>query len=108
MSALEQIALRKIEEAMERGEFDNLAGKGKPLNLAEDPFEPAELRLANKLLRDAGVAPVEVSLRRELARLKDELKLVSDEKERGELRREIRTIALRLNLAIRDVRHQVY
>ncbi len=48
---------KQIREAMERGEFDNLLGKGKPLDLSEDPFTPAEWQLAFKILKDAGVAP---------------------------------------------------
>lgn len=48
---------KQIREAMERGEFRGLAGKGKRLDLEENPFTPADCRLAYKLLQDAGVAP---------------------------------------------------
>lgn len=48
---------KQIREAMERGEFDNLPGRGKPLDLSEDPFTPIEWQLAFKILKDAGVAP---------------------------------------------------
>jgi len=48
---------KKIREAMERGEFDNLRGAGKPQNLDDDPHVPADWRLAFKVLKDAGVAP---------------------------------------------------
>lgn len=42
---------------MERGEFDNLTGAGKPLDLDENPFAPADWRLAFKILKDNQVAP---------------------------------------------------
>lgn len=42
---------------MERGEFDDLPGAGKPLALDDDPHVPADWRLAFKILKDAGVAP---------------------------------------------------
>lgn len=51
------LAERQILEAMERGEFDNLAGRGKPLDLSRPPHTPPEWEMAFKLLRDAGFAP---------------------------------------------------
>jgi DnaJ family protein C protein 28 len=53
----ERIAERKIEEAIEEGLFDNLPGKGQPLNLDDDPMTPPHLRAANKILKNAGVLP---------------------------------------------------
>lgn len=38
------IAERKIREAMAEGAFDNLKGKGHPLDLEENPFEDPSLR----------------------------------------------------------------
>src|ERR1051326_2079874 len=51
------IAERKIVEAMEEGAFDNLQGKGEPLDLRENPFEDASQRMAHRLLRNNGFAP---------------------------------------------------
>lgn len=48
---------KQIREAMERGEFDNLPGAGKPLDLDENPFAPEDWRLAFKILKDNNVAP---------------------------------------------------
>ncbi len=45
---------RQIAEAQERGEFDDLSGKGKPLDLTENPFANPEWRLAYKILQDHG------------------------------------------------------
>jgi hypothetical protein len=94
------IAERKIVEAMERGEFDNLPGKGKPLQLSQDLLEPPERRLANKILKDAGVAPVEVSLRRELTELKRDYARAKSAEDRRVLLREIRLMVLRINLML--------
>lgn len=49
-------AERQIEEAMERGEFDNLAGKGKPLNLSADPLLDPITAIVQRMLRDSGVS----------------------------------------------------
>ncbi len=46
-----------IQQAMQEGAFDNLAGKGKPLNLDENPFLDQEWQLAYHLLKQNGFAP---------------------------------------------------
>lgn len=48
---------KHITDAMERGEFDNLPGAGKPLRLEADRLVPAENRLAYKIMRDNDVVP---------------------------------------------------
>ncbi len=64
---------KQIREAIDRGEFEHLAGAGKPLDLSENPFTPAEWRLAYKILQDAGLAPdwieQDKGIRRELSAL---------------------------------------
>lgn len=54
---LETAIDKQIREAMERGDFDNLRGQGKPLNLSRDPNVPADWELAYDLLKNAGYAP---------------------------------------------------
>lgn len=45
----------KIKEAVKNGEFDNLPGKGKPLDLTDDmPGLSSELKMAYKVLKNAG------------------------------------------------------
>ena len=43
-----------IKEAMERGEFDDLPGKGKPIDLTEYFETPEDVRMANSVLKNAG------------------------------------------------------
>ncbi len=54
MSGLDQIAEEKIRKAMEAGEFDRLAGKGKPLKLEDNPYEAEGLGSAFRLLKNNG------------------------------------------------------
>src|SRR4051812_49782389 len=55
---LERIAEHRIKEAIDAGEFDNLQGMGKPLkDLEDNPFVPAEMRAAFKVLSNSGYAP---------------------------------------------------
>jgi hypothetical protein len=67
-----RIAERKIQEAIEEGKFDNLPGKGKPLNLDDDPFTPPHLRLANRILKNAGVLPDWMQVEQEMERTRQE------------------------------------
>jgi len=56
VTALLYLAERKIEEAIERGEFDDLPGAGRPLDLDDlDPLLPEELRMAYRILKNAGM-----------------------------------------------------
>lgn len=41
----------QIQEALERGDFDNLPGKGKPLDIEDNPFA-RDMQMAYKLLKD--------------------------------------------------------
>ncbi len=70
MLAFEIIAEQRIREAMERGEFDQLPGAGRPLALDDDATVPAELRMAYKILKNAGCVPPEVELTNEIASLR--------------------------------------
>jgi DnaJ homolog subfamily C member 28 len=47
----DKIVEDKIHEAMLAGEFDNLPGNGKPLNLDQNPFEAEDWHAANNLLK---------------------------------------------------------
>jgi len=51
----------QIREAQQRGEFDNLPGKGKPLDLTPNPYA-REQEIAFKILKDAGCAPEWIEL----------------------------------------------
>ena len=57
---LELIAERRIAEAIANGDLDDLPGAGRPLELDDDPLVPEELRMAHRILKNAGYAPAEV------------------------------------------------
>ena len=41
-----KIVEKRIQEAQRKGEFDNLPGRGKPIDYEEDRHIPEDLRLA--------------------------------------------------------------
>jgi hypothetical protein len=93
------IAERRILEAMARGDFDGLPGKGKPLHLEEDdPMVPEELRLAYKVLKNAGCLPPELELHKEIVRLRDLIDAVEDEGKKREGIKELNVKLLRFNI----------
>lgn len=57
---------QRIQDGMERGLFDNLRGMGQPLNLDEDQFVPDDLKMAFRMLRSTGLAPLWVDLNKEI------------------------------------------
>ena len=65
MNRWESLIDQKIREAMEQGEFDNLSGKGAPIDLSENPFEDPDWRTAHRLLRNAGFAPAWIEERKD-------------------------------------------
>ena len=66
---LDHIVERKIAEAISRGELDNLPGAGRPLELDDDSLVPEDLRLAYRILKNAGFVPPEVETLNEIAAL---------------------------------------
>ena len=66
MTRWESLIDQKIREAMEQGEFDNLAGAGQPIDLSENPYEDPEWRTAHRMLRNAGFAPAWIEERKEI------------------------------------------
>jgi DnaJ homolog subfamily C member 28 len=63
---MSNIADDRIEKAMERGEFNNLRGMGKPLQLEHDRMVPDEYRLAYRIMRDNNVEPEWIRLSKEV------------------------------------------
>ncbi len=87
MWMLDAIAEQRIREAMERGEFDNLPGAGKPLQLDDDTCVPEHLRVAYRILKNAGFIPPEIETRRQIHGIMELLRTVEGEERSRALRR---------------------
>ena len=66
---LEFLAEQRIAEAIANGELDDLPGAGRPLDLDDDALIPEELRLAHRILKNAGYIPPELETLNEIAQL---------------------------------------
>lgn len=95
-SAIEQ----RIKEAIARGEFDNLPGAGKPIDLSAYFDTPEDLRMAFSMLKSNDFVPEEVELFREIADLAEKLRTTADETERASLAARINERRLTLQLML--------
>lgn len=89
------VAEEKIREAIRNGEFDRLPGAGKPLRLDDDSGVPEHLRAGYRLLKNAGMIPEELQLRKEMLTLEDLLACCRDEREKAKLQGELAVKKLR-------------
>ena len=96
--SFECLVENQILAAQERGEFDNLPGRGQPLDLTGYFNTPSELRLGYALLKGAQFVPPEVELQRAREDLRAQLAATTDESRRTALKQEIANSTLKLNL----------
>lgn len=97
-AALERIAEERIREAIQRGEFDNLPGSGKPLKLEDDRHIPDDLRLAYKVLKNADCLPPELELKKEIRTAEELLGLLKDEGEKYRQIKKVNYLIMKLNM----------
>ena len=83
--SLENFIEKQIKKAIEAGEFDNLEGAGKPLNLDDYFAAPEELRMGYSVLKSAKVVPEEVDRLKEIGELKEKIKTCADADEKKKL-----------------------
>lgn len=97
----EKIIESRIKKAQDEGAFDNLPGKGRPLQLEDDSHIPEDLRMAYKVLKNADCLPPEVQLRKEIRATEDLLAGMKDTVKKYRIIKKLNFLVLRLN-AMRD------
>lgn len=95
-SAIEQ----RIREAMARGEFDNLPGNGKQIDLDSYFLTPKDVRMGYSILKANNFVPEEVELLKEIAELKQKLNDCLDEDQRLRFSKLLRDRSLTLALIL--------
>ena len=106
MDILAKIAEQRIREAMEKGEFDDLPFHGKPIRLDDLAGVPEQLRMGYKILKNAGVLPEEMQLKKEIVSLKNLLDACYDETERHALQQKMNEKTLRYNMMMEKQLHK--
>jgi hypothetical protein len=77
MLLFDLIAEQRIAEAIARGELENLPGTGRPLDLGDDALIPEDLRMAFRILKNAGFVPPEVEVLRDIGELERCIEILS-------------------------------
>ena len=89
-----------IKAAIERGEFDNLEGRGKPVDLDSYFASPDDVRMGYSILKANNFVPEEVDRLREIAEIKNQIDVCTDDVERVELRKILNEKMLALSMMI--------
>lgn len=95
-----------IKEAQERGDFDNLPGKGKPIDLSAYFDTPEDVRMAYAVLKNAGMNSREADLLKEIAELKQVHAAMLDGKKKKEILKEIEKKQIEFSLIMERQRRQ--
>ena len=66
MSSTEELVEEQIRKARERGDFDNLPGAGKPIDLSENPYEPPDMRMTLRILKNNDFTPFWIQLGKDI------------------------------------------
>ncbi|MED4018326.1 DUF1992 domain-containing protein [Sutcliffiella cohnii] len=86
----------RIRKAYEEGEFENLPGYGKKLQLEDLSNVPPEMRMANKMMKNAGMME-EQQVRSEIEYIEDLIKNAHDDLEEQRLTQRLNEKLLRFN-----------
>ena len=96
--AFQKIVEKRIQEAQGKGDFENLPGSGQPIQLEDDSHIPEELRLAYKILKNAGCIPPELQLQKDIRQMEDMLEGIPDEKQKYRQIKKINYQIMKLNI----------
>jgi hypothetical protein len=96
MNLVDRIVEKKIAEASARGELSDLPGQGAPLELDDDSLVPEELRMAYRILRNAGFVPPEVAALREISDLERQIEELPQNGARARALRKLQLLRARL------------
>lgn len=96
MTDFDCVAEQKIIAAIERGEFSDLPGQGGPLQLDDDSLIPEDLRMAYRILRNAGLVPREVETLREIGDLERFIEDLPEGDDHSRALRKLQLLRLRL------------
>ncbi len=81
MLFLETLIEDRIRKAEQSGDFQNLPSKGKPLIFDDNLFVSPEQRLYNYVLKNSGMLPNEIVIRKRIFELKRKINEIKNQNE---------------------------
>lgn len=104
--SFDKLVEEKIREAMANGEFDNLSGKGKPIDLDAYFATPEDVRIAYSILKSSGFVPEEAQLLKDVESLKEALKSCPNDDEKTRIKKLIDDKMLKLNMLVEQYKRR--
>jgi hypothetical protein len=92
-----KIVEERIRKAQKKGQFKNLEGSGKPLDLLNDQVVAEELRLAYKILKNADCLPPEIELKKEIQQTEELLSGMGETAEKYRTLKKLNYLIMKLN-----------
>ncbi len=97
LPGFDKIVEERIRRAQKRGDFENLSGAGKPLELQDEGHVAEELRLAYKILKNAECLPPEIEIKKEIQRTEELLAGMRDTAEKYRILKKLNFLIMKLN-----------
>ncbi len=97
LTGLHYLIESKIQKSIDNGDFKDLPGFGKPLSL-ELMNQPAHIRIASTIMKNANVLPEELQIRKDVYNLRQKLQKTKGESERKALMKQIMDKSTRYNM----------
>jgi hypothetical protein len=98
MDVFTMIAEQRIREAIEKGDFDDLEGFGKPVDNTEYFSVPEEDRMFCHILKNTGVVPQEVVLNKKAVEISQKISKTRDSKEAARLKLELSQLMTQISV----------
>lgn len=105
MAGVDEIIKQWVQKVERSGEIRNVKGFGEPLDLNDGYLDtPTELRMAYKILKDAGYVPAEIEMLRALAALREDLDKTTDAVQRRALQQKIADTQQKVTMMLEALR----
>ncbi len=97
LNAFRIIAEQRITKAIEDGILNAADWHGKPLPIEDNRLVPEDLRMAYKVLKNAGFVPPEIETRKEIYNLEELISRTDDEHVRVKQLKKLHFLVMKLN-----------
>ncbi len=95
-TGFEKIVEERIKKALKKGEFENLRGAGKPLS-NDGAHVPEDIRMAYKILKNAGCVPLEIELKKKITDARDLMAGMKETAEKYQLLKKLNFLIMQFN-----------
>ncbi|WP_077624321.1 DnaJ family domain-containing protein [Sediminibacillus massiliensis] len=100
MDFASRMAEERIRQAIKDGEFDNLPGEGKRLELEDLSAIPEDMRTSYLMMKNSGYLPEEVRLKKELITLEDMIASCKDPEQKESYKKQLTEKEIQLRIAL--------